>query len=63
MTYKLKISAVNKMGPGPEIEMAIKTKKDKPPKFQSPEVMSNEIINGYIPLRLKNASEVNGPIR
>lgn len=63
MTYKVKISALNKMGSGPEIDMSIKTKKAKPPKFQPPEVLASQSSNGYIPLRLKNASEINGPVR
>ena len=63
MEYKFRISGINAMGPGPEIELNIKTNKDKPPKFRPPMILNDEISNGYIPLKLKNASELNGPIR
>lgn len=63
MEYKLRISAINAMGDGPEVELKCKTKRDKPSSLIQPEVIDEDVNEGYIPVRLSKASERNGPVR
>jgi hypothetical protein len=63
MEYTFNISAINAMGEGRKIKLNCKTDKAKPPSLAKPEVLSKEVNDGYIPIKLNEASERNGPIR